>query len=280
MSSYENNFIRSGSCPVITFPCIPEGAVRPIVAIDESVVPGSIFGCMEWIVKDFTTGSFVSHDTDELHMFVGGNSQDPENLNGEVVFQIENDKLVLTESCFVFVPKGCAHTIVSVKDLKQPMFHYVMQAFATSYKYTPAVPSEPAGKYLNNWVTKYARTDGRVMNDDPKLLTRLLWVDGIRIPGAPYTECVWFFAPRPDAPPNHVHDDMDEFVAFIGSDPEHPEELFGDCSLEVEGKEIHTTKSTIAFIPKNIPHGMLKINYADKPILHFSGGNVNIYKRH
>ena len=63
---YERYFARGGSCPAPEFPCTPRDAIRPSVCLDGSVVEGSIFGCVEWIVSDLTTEGLVKHDSDEL----------------------------------------------------------------------------------------------------------------------------------------------------------------------------------------------------------------------
>ena len=82
------------------------------------MVEGSIFGCVEWIVSDLSTEGLVKHDSDELHMFVGGDPAHYEDLNGSVDFQLENDHLVFSETSFVFVPKGCAHNISAVPGMR------------------------------------------------------------------------------------------------------------------------------------------------------------------
>ena len=46
---YESCFARGGSCPRPLFPCIPADALKPAVCIDGNLVPGSFFGCVEWI---------------------------------------------------------------------------------------------------------------------------------------------------------------------------------------------------------------------------------------
>ena len=279
MSCYEKYFARGGICPRWQFPFIPEDAVRPSVCIDESIVPDGIFGSVEWLVKDFTCDKLISNPSDELHMFVGGDPMHHEELNCEVNFQIENDQLVFSETSFVFVPKGCAHNIVSVKGLKKPMLHYVMQVDSAAFRAVPAVPSQPAGQYLANQVSGYHRTDGKMPTPPPGFLTFLLWIDGIRVPGAPYTESVWFHTTNDTGPVNHTHDDMDEFIAFIGSDPDHPEELNGDISFDIGGEVIHTTKSTIVYVPRKIPHSPLLVHALEKDILHFSGGNGGKYRK-
>ena len=237
---YESYFARGGSCPKPLFPCTPQEALRPAVCIDAALVPGSFFGCVEWIAADLTTQGLVVHESDELHMFVGGDPKDPENLGATLDFQIENDHLVFSETSFVFVPGGCAHNLRSVTGLKKPLLHYVMHVNAGEYRAVPAQAKAPAGTYAGNRVVKYAPVDGRLPDAPEGFLTLLLWIDGKKLPGAPYTESVWFHTTNDTGPENHIHENLDEFVAFIGSDPENPEELNGDISFligdETEGQ--------------------------------------------
>ena len=220
---YESYFARGGSCPKPLFPCTPQEALRPAVCLDGSVVPGSIFGCVEWIAADLATEGLVKHDSDELHMFVGGDPAHYEDLFATVDFQIENDHLVFSETSFVFVPKGCAHNIRAVTGLKRPMLHYIMHVNASFYRSEKAEAAAPAGKYAGYRVTKYAPVDGRIPDAPEGFLTFLLWIDSKKLPGAPYTESVWFHTTNDTGPEEHTHDDLDEFIAFIGSDPDHPE---------------------------------------------------------
>ena len=276
---YESYFARGGSCPTPVFACTPQSALRPAVTMDGSVVKGSIFGCVEWIVSDLSTEGLVSHDSDELHMFVGGDPKEQEDLNAELDFQIENDHLVFSETSFVFVPKGCAHNLKAVKGLTKPILHYVMHVNTGFYKAEPAEAKAPAGTYANHRVVKYAPVDGRIPDAPEGFLSFLLWIDGQKVPGAPYTESVWFHTTNDTGPENHTHEDLDEFIAFIGSDSEHPEELNGDISFLIGGETIHTTKSTLVFVPRHVSHSPLLVHELEKDILHFSGGNSGNYNK-
>ena len=276
---YERYFARGGSCPRPLFPCTPQDALRPAVCIDGKLVEGSFFGCVEWIVSDLRSEGLVAHDTDELHMFVGGDPARHEVLNAVVDFQIENDHLVFSETSFVYVPKGCAHNLSAVRELEKPLLHYVMHVSAPEYAARPALAAAPAGKYANYRVTKYAPVDGRIPDAPPGFLTFLLWIDAQKLPGAPYTEAVWFHTTNDTGPEEHVHEDLDEFIAFVGSDPEHPEELNGDVSFLIGGEQIHTRKSTLVFVPRKIKHSPLLVHELRRDILHFSGGNNGAYNK-
>jgi hypothetical protein len=65
-----------------------------------------------WL-REFRTEGLVRHDSDELHIFIGGDPGDPENLNATVEFQIENDRLVFDERALSSCPPG-GHAVSSV----------------------------------------------------------------------------------------------------------------------------------------------------------------------
>ena len=48
-------------------------------------------------------------------VFIGSDLEDPENLNAEIELWLENDRLVLTKTCIVFIPAGIAHGRMEVK---------------------------------------------------------------------------------------------------------------------------------------------------------------------
>jgi hypothetical protein len=53
-------------------------------------------------------------------MFVRGKPDDPVNLNAEIELWIENDKLTLTTTSFVFIPAGAAHGKVEFRNVTKP----------------------------------------------------------------------------------------------------------------------------------------------------------------
>ena len=81
---YEKNFARDGACNKWVTKCSPADAVRPSICLDGDLVPGAYFAAVEWIAADMATEGLICHESDALHMFVGGNPKDHENLNAEI----------------------------------------------------------------------------------------------------------------------------------------------------------------------------------------------------
>ena len=109
---------------------------------------------------------------------------------------------------------------------------------------------------------------------------RIHWVDGNNIPGAFQMNTCWWYKPTPKRDPAQGeakggagvahHHEFPEILGFYGSDPENPWELNGEVEFWINGEQHILTKSTMVFLPPNLPHCPLWVNRVDKPIFHFS----------
>lgn len=256
----------------------PEDAHVHSVRIDESFYKGCIFGDACLLVKPFSRDSFFKHHSDELLMFIGSDTEDPENLNAEIELWIENDKLVFDKTSIVFVPAGVAHGRIVVKNVTKPVIHYTCHTMTDRYEEFPAVATAAKGTYANNRVEKYAPVDGKLPSAPEGFLTRLLWIDGKKLKGAPYLEAVWFHTTNDTGPEMHAHD-FDEFIGFLGTDPEHPEELGAEIDFLIDDEWFKFSKSCLIYIPRGVKHSPILVPKLSRSIIHFSGGNGGDYKR-
>lgn len=67
-----------------------------------------------------------SHDFDELITLFGTNPDDPRDLCAEVEFWLGDEKHILTSSCLIYVPKGTKHCPMIFRNVKRPIFHYIV----------------------------------------------------------------------------------------------------------------------------------------------------------
>ncbi len=70
--------------------------------------------------------------------------------------------------------------------------------------------------------------------------------------------------------PPHVHKE-NELIFLIGSDPYHPEELGGVCTMSFgeEMEEHIITRTSLLFIPAGLPHGFYQVLSCEKPFIFF-----------
>jgi len=80
----------------------------------------------------------------------------------------------------------------------------------------------------------------------------------------------------PQAKP-HKHD-FDEYIVFLGTNPDDPQDLCGEVEFWLGGDEKHTLTRTCAiFVPKGMYHCPFKFVRVDRPIVIFTTGNTNTY---
>jgi hypothetical protein len=135
-------------------------------------------------------------------------------------------------------------------------------------KYGKCIITEIKPKIEAPWTPKFK----------PDELTPMLYLDSSVVEGAFYVESAWTlpaFAKESHGK-SHKHD-YDEVLAFFGSNPENPHDLYAEAEVHL-GDEVHTvTKSCLIFVPKGVPHGPIVFKRIDRPIFHFSCGTSKKY---
>ncbi len=100
-----------------------------LLGIQDSILKGSFFvGCeILWqLTGDGPVAIEIphSHDFDEIIGFAGTNRNYPRMLGGEIEFNIGGEKLTLTKTCLIFIPKGTIHCPVVLKRIDTPIFMF------------------------------------------------------------------------------------------------------------------------------------------------------------
>ncbi len=272
-------FSMAGQGNPVQSPAEPRDARVNAVWMDGTVVKGCMFNEASWYLKPCREQGLVKHNSDKVIFLIGGNVDEPDSLNARVDLWIENDKLTLSDTCAVFIPEGTAHGNLEVKDLKMPFFYYTCHLNTDRFETVAAKATAAPGIYSNYYVEKYRRPDGTFPEAPEGFIKFLVYLDGKRLKGAPYAEAIWFCDTNDTGPAPHSHDDFDEFIGFIGTDPEHPDELNAEVSFYMEDEKISITKSCLIYIPRGLTHSPIFVPRLDRPILHFSGGNGGDYAR-
>lgn len=134
------------------------------------------------------------------------------------------------------------------------------------------------GKYI---ISELVMPEARQKIDPEyrKYARRVRWLDADTIPGAFNVNTAWYLKAGPTLENKpHVHD-VDEVIAFIGSDPEDPDDLGGEIELWMDDEKHIITKTTLVFIPAGLVHCPLILNRVDRPIFHFhslGGGQYRV----
>ena len=103
--------------------------IKKVVYLDSSVLKGAFYVETAWFLpavakKEGHDVEPHQHDFDEVLTFIGTDPEDPYDLNGEIEFWMEDEKILITSSCAVFVPKGMKHCPFIVRRVDRPIFHF------------------------------------------------------------------------------------------------------------------------------------------------------------
>jgi hypothetical protein len=131
------------------------------------------------------------------------------------------------------------------------------------YIITEVIPKEEAP-----WAPKFK----------PDELIPMLFLDSRVIEGAFFVDSDWTLPAFANESHGEEHShDYDEVLAFFGSDPENPHDLYAEAEVRLGG-EVHTvTKSCLIFVPKGTKHGPIDFKRIDRPIFHFACSNAKVY---
>ena len=279
MYKYDKYFARSGDREFPQdLPGVASGARRPILYLDKANIPETefLFEC-SWLMSPFDEPGFTANEEAAMVFMCGADKDDPENLFGEVEFTIENDVLTITETCAIYIPAGCAHKL-EVKRVDRPIM-YCYCEFSPEATRKAAEPTQPAGTFANHVVYRYEPSSGIIPEAPEGFLQLLIWMAGDKVEGAPYLELCRFMCVNPTGPETHKHP-TSEFIAFIGTNPEDPADLGGEVHFIMGDEEIPTTKSTVVFVPGDLPHSPILVPEIHVPALvHFSGSRSSEYDR-
>ena len=109
--------------------------------------------------------------------------------------------------------------------------------------------------------------------------TRVLWLEDEIMKGAFSVICSWYWkATETEGSPSHTHD-FDEVIGFIGSDPEHPQDLGGEVEFWLEDEQYFLTKSCLILCPKGLRHCPLRVTRVERPILFLAVSITGKYQK-
>ena len=124
---YEKNILQELRMPEGKMPSAEymQRATK-VLWMDGENTPGAFNVNVTWLWKatDFNHDEAHKHDYDEVIGFFGSDPDNPNDLNAEVEFWLEDEKYILTKSTLLFLPKGLTHCPLRVLDVSQPIFHF------------------------------------------------------------------------------------------------------------------------------------------------------------
>jgi len=247
--------------------------------------------CWLWHGKSEKLELPHTHDFDEVLGLVGTNPDDPYDLGAEVTIWLDDEKNILNRTSLIFLPAGTRHCPIQFNRIDRPLFfvsispsgRYSRKAVGDSAVST-STKKEGKPRYTIVSRTKEQFTvaaDGsRVpqQRQNPGLKgARVLHLEDDMASGAFYVDFVWLYEGNGSAPaPRHSHE-WPELIAMAGCDPEHPFDLGGKMTIDLDGEVHEITKSSLVCIPAGLNHCPWNFIDIKKPTMGFTAGPSGMY---
>jgi hypothetical protein len=88
---------------------------------------------------------------------------------------------------------------------------------------------------------------------------------------------VWIYEGSGQAPMGLHDHEWPELIAMTGCDPEHPYDVGGTFSIDLEGETHYISRSTLICIPAHVMHCPWKFLEVKKPTLAFTASPSSMY---
>ena len=135
-------------------------------------------------------------------------------------------------------------------------------------KYAKYIITKPRDKDLEDW---------KKLGDDRKVN---VYVDGDVVEGGYYFQGTWRYKASETPYPDKMHShDYDEYLGFIGTNPNDPLDLGGEIDLYL-GDQLHRiTKTCMVFVPAGVDHCPVYFRRVDYPIWFLATAPMKTYEK-
>lgn len=217
-------------------------------------------------------GKAIASDSDKIVLFWGNDYKDPEALGAEIEFHLDGKKSILNSSCSIFIPGGVSHGPVKWNSFKKPHMEMIINLDAGNLDGETGADMVSSLKHLtdteNYIVHKPAYEVVAPTVTKNRMHPSMTFMSNELVPGSnTYLEFAWIWD-MPDPNPHimeHSHDDYNELVFHIGSDPDNPEDLGAEIEFFLDEKPLILKKTSGIYAPRKISHGPLIWQSVSKP---------------
>ena len=249
-----------------------------VMKVDRNRLPDFMSVDCTWFWKsqpDQVVDGMRTSPENQVIGLVGANEDDPFALAGEMTVWVDGKKNSISKSSLIFVPAGVPFGPVQINHMEAPIFYTSM-----------GVLPDPGDRRDPN-LPRYSIIDHTKEKAVPPPMppngkmtmrgARLLHMEDDMAKGSFYVDFVWFFEGYGQAPMG-VHDhEWPELMVMTGCDPEHPYDLGGVFSVDLDGEVHYLSKSTLVCIPAHVRHCPWKFLQVDKPTLAFTASPSGMY---
>ena len=217
-----------------------------------------------------------THDYDEIILHWGSNPDVPQDLGGEIEIYIGGQPITFNTTTGIYIPKATPHGPLTWKEFRFPHIEMTLMLGCGDLKKAwgesgiGESKKELPEKTTNFDYEQYVvRSPIREAGPNPvkgRQIPTMTYMSQLQVNTAPcYIEFGWIWDVLERGVGEMTHDNYDEIVLHIGSDPDNPEDLGADMEFGIGGEMLSFNTTYAVFLPKGLQHGPLKWKSVRKP---------------
>jgi hypothetical protein len=204
---------------------------------------------------------------------VGAHPDDPFSLAGEMTVWIDGKKNQINKNSLIFVPADVPFGPVQINHMEHPICLASIGIVPNPGQVRD--PSLPRFTIISQ--TKPKAVQPKMPVKRTLKAANILHMEDDMVKDSFYVNSNWFYEGYGQAP-NDVHEhEWPELIAMIGCDPEHPHDLGGVFTVDMDGETHYITKSTLVCIPAHVKHCPWKFLDIRKPTLTITASPSGLY---
>lgn len=135
-------------------------------------------------------------------------------------------------------------------------------------------------KYSKNIITRPRQKELDEWNEWGKVRKSHIYADEEIVKGGYYFQGTWWYEASDVPYPEETHShDFDEYLGFIGTNPDDPYDLGGEIELWLDGEKYTLTETCLIFIPAGVEHCPVYCRRADSPIWFLATTHQKMYEK-
>ena len=220
------------------------------------------------IPESASNGGEQTLDCDQILLHIGMDPATPQALGGTVELYLGGQPIVFNTTTSVFIPRGTPQGPLTWKEFQRP--HVQLRiTFGRGNQYAGAARTRDFDyeQYVIRSPIREAGPEYVANRQNPTMT----YMSGTQIPGVKnYIEFGWIWDVPSSPIPKMRHDNYDEIVLHLGSDPGNPEDLGATMRFGIGDDVLEFTTTHCAFIPRGLNHGPLIWNEVRRPMIEFA----------
>ena len=287
----------SGERFVVSRPLAPGGcqgvqgcdATRRTFLSDAQVPGCGHYLDMTWVYADSQPGRYASArvlDHDQYLLHLGMDWTTPQDLGATVEFHLGGRPITFNTMTSIYIPAGIPYGPLSWQEFRRPHVQLCLvfgsgeapvgraaEDGAAGDGVRPAAtwPAQDFGTDYERYVVRSPMREAGPDHVYGRQNPTMTYLSRTQVPGVNlYNEFGWIWdVPEPPIPKMR-HDDFDEIVVHIGSDPDRPEDLGGVLHMGVGDGTVELDATHCVYLPRGVDHGPLVWKEVRRPFIEWA----------